>query len=747
VIFNESTDAIFLVGPPPSTLILDCNQRAVEMFEQTNKTELIGTLGTSLQKYPLNPEEINAVGAEMAEKGYWSREIEYVTRSGRSFWANLAAKTITVAGETMQLIRLTDISDRKQLEFALQESESKTKDILNSTIAGIARMRVFKDGNWLIDQVSAGTELLCGYSAEALSRDSHLWVSLIDQEDWEANVEQMFAHIFAGTTYTYEYRLKRKDGQLRWISQTNNSSWDEMQQCWTLTAISIDITDRKQAELALQQSEATLRKAQSVAHIGSWEFEVETQTTFWSEELYRIYQCDPQQTPPHLEALLARFIYPEDKAIFESFVDRLTQGQSAEQDFRISLGDGSTRYIAAKGEPIFDQAGKLVRLVGTVLDITDRRKAELALRQSERKFKGAFDTITTGMALVSLAGGFQEVNASLCQMLGYTAEELLALRLQDIVHPEDQQLSLTALEQMMAGEIPGYQIEKRFLRRDEQSVWGLLNIALMRDTDNHPLYLIAQIVDMSERHRLDVIKDEFISVVSHELRTPLTSIRGSLGILDTGILSDEPETAQQMLNLALRSTDRLVRLVNDILDLERLESGKVVLVKEVCEVNDLMEQAIDSVQVLADQAGVRLKFDPLAAQTEADPDAIVQTLINLLSNAIKFSPAGGTVYLKAEGLAGEQGIRRDGETPTHPLTYLLLSVTDQGRGIPPEKLESVFGRFQQVDSSDSRQKEGTGLGLAICRSIVHQHGGQIWAESEVGQGSTFYFTLPIALEQ
>ncbi|WP_088889607.1 PAS domain S-box protein [Leptolyngbya ohadii] len=1067
VIFNESTDAIFLVSTPPSTLIVDCNQRAVAMFERASKAELIGTLGTSLQKHPFTQEEVNTIGSDVAKKGYWSREIEYITQSGKSFWANLAAKPITVAGETMHLIRLTDISDRKQLELALQESESRTKDILNSVIAGIARMRVFENGNWIIDQVSAGTELLCGYSAEALTQDSHLWLSLINSEDWQACADRVFAHIFAGTTYTYEYRLRHREGHLRWVSQTNNSTWDEVQQCWNLTAISVDITDRKQAELALQQSEAALREAQRVAHVGSWEHEVATQTTFWSEELYRIYQCDSHQPPPNLEEVVTRFVHPEDRAVFESFVARLTQAQPAEQDFRIRLADGSTRYITAKGEPVFDRAGNMARLMGTTLDvtdrklseqklaasearfqkiaatlpgvlytsmgrtdsplvrftyisafvtellevppeaivadpnvvfemfhpddtpgytaaylqsvailepfyyewrcitpsgkikwvqtyarpealpnqdvlwfgvaldvtdrkrveeerrqaaaalqqsearlqhlathvpgvlytvvippdgmpyfeyvsaaveeiheltqeqayadfsliyrqfhpediedydaiagycaanltpfvhewriitpsgrlkwlhaeslleqrengnvaahgiiqdvtnrkqielalqqkteeldrfftvaldllciadtsgcfrrlnqqweetlgyslaelegnrfldfvhpddvektlseisiladqnislnfvnryrchdgsyrwiewrsfpvgnliyaaardITDRRQTELALRQSERKFKGAFDTITAGMALVSLAGGFQEVNDSLCQMLDYSAEELLALRLQDIVHPEDHKLGLAAMEQMMAGEIPGYQVEKRFLRREGHSVWGLLNLALMRDPDDRPLYLIAQIVDMSERHRLDVIKDEFISVVSHELRTPLTSIRGSLGLLNAGVLNDEPETAQQMLNLALRSTDRLVRLVNDILDLERLESGKAVLMKEVCCITDLMEQAIDAVQVLADQASVELQLDPLAAQIQAAPDAIVQTLTNLLSNAIKFSPAGGTVWLKAElwageqgsGGAGEQGSRGAGEAPIYPLTH------------------------------------------------------------------------------
>jgi signal transduction histidine kinase len=320
--------------------------------------------------------------------------------------------------------------------------------------------------------------------------------------------------------------------------------------------------------------------------------------------------------------------------------------------------------------------------------------------------------------------------------------------LEDVVFPADRQLDLPLLERMMAGEIPGYQVEKRFSHKAGHQIWGLLNVALMRDADGQTLYFIAQIADISDRHKLDVIKDEFISVVSHELRTPLTVIRGSLGMLGADVLSDEPETARRMLQVALNNTNRLVHLVNDILDLERLESGEAPLVMEVCELSGLIEQAVESVQPIADQSKIKLEWRSLVGSVQAAPDAIVQALTNLLSNAIKFSPCGSTVWLKAEleeniPLQDEQSKNsQDGSSCLTPPCYILFSVTDQGRGIPPDRLQSIFGRFQQVDSSDSRQKGGTGLGLAICKSIVHKHRGEIWVESVIGQGSTFYFTLP-----
>jgi signal transduction histidine kinase len=186
-----------------------------------------------------------------------------------------------------------------------------------------------------------------------------------------------------------------------------------------------------------------------------------------------------------------------------------------------------------------------------------------------------------------------------------------------------------------------------------------------------------------------------------------------------------------MLDIALIDTNRLVNLVNDILDLERLDSGRAILEKTPCQAADLMQQAVNGVEALATPQHITLTIAPTDAKVWAAADAIIQTLINLLSNAIKFSPANSTITLSAECQTN----------------VVLFRVSDRGRGIPADKLEAIFGRFQQVDASDSRQKGGTGLGLAICRSIIEQHGGQIWVQSTPGAGSTFFFTLPLPPEE
>lgn len=271
---------------------------------------------------------------------------------------------------------------------------------------------------------------------------------------------------------------------------------------------------------------------------------------------------------------------------------------------------------------------------------------------------------------------------------------------------------------------------------------------------------------------VDAIKDELIGNVSHELRTPLTSIRGALGLLSAGLTGSLDPKGQHLLRIALTNTDRLIRLVTDILDLERMEAGRAGLHLRRCSLTSLIQQAIETISLTAETARVTLSFtaidrpEPAPAQTasnpglptlaqpipihlpapehdrrsrrtsppsalepaffDADPDRILQVLANLLSNAIKFSPPETTVSLELTATPGT----------------LHLRVQDQGRGIPDDKLDLIFDRFQQVDVGDSRQKGGTGLGLAICRTIVHQHGGTIRAEPNQSAGACLCVDLP-----
>jgi signal transduction histidine kinase len=232
--------------------------------------------------------------------------------------------------------------------------------------------------------------------------------------------------------------------------------------------------------------------------------------------------------------------------------------------------------------------------------------------------------------------------------------------------------------------------------------------------------------DVTQRQEVDRMKNEFLSVVSHELRTPLTSIRGSLGLLDSGRLGELTPRAGSMVAMALQSTERLTRLINDLLDLERVENGTRALELRPIDAERVLAAAVRQLEGLAAGAGVGLRVGATTGQVVADEDGLMQTLANPGGNAIKFAERGAAVVGDAR-VSGEE---------------VLFRVVDEGRGIPADKLESIFQRFEQVDYSDARQKGGTGLGLAISRSVVERLGGRIWAQSELGVGTTLFFTLP-----
>ncbi len=233
--------------------------------------------------------------------------------------------------------------------------------------------------------------------------------------------------------------------------------------------------------------------------------------------------------------------------------------------------------------------------------------------------------------------------------------------------------------------------------------------------------------DTTEREVLDEMKRQFVSAVSHELRTPLTAIRGSLEMLADGDTGQLPPKAQRVVDVAARGTERLTRLVNDIIDIERLEAGSFDIRPRPEDLAPLVEDAADSLVILANEHQVRLEIGQVGGSALCDADRIVQSLINLIGNALKFTPPGGTVRVSATPSSHE----------------VLVAVTDEGRGIPADEFATIFERFHQVQLSDGRRLGGTGLGLPITKAIVERHGGRIWVESEVGVGSTFCFTLPL----
>jgi PAS domain S-box-containing protein len=353
-----------------------------------------------------------------------------------------------------------------------------------------------------------------------------------------------------------------------------------------------------------------------------------------------------------------------------------------------------------------------------------------------RQLAEAFRSSPNPIAIATLEEGrFIDVNPSFLRFCGYSLEEVIGHTATELDLPSaSQTLAYTIQKFQEMGSLHNQEVE--FCTKTGELKTILLSIEFIDLANVQCTLLIAN--DITERKRLE---NEFISLVSHELRTPLTSIMGALDILGAGKLGTMSEQAQKVLSIATSNTERLIRLVNDILDLERMKSSKIVMHKVKCNAADILVQATEAMQAMADNAQVQLVVNPLNVELWADSDRLLQTLTNLISNAIKFSETGDTVWIGAEVIEDKENSLSASSCASN---RLLITVRDQGRGIPEDKLQTIFERFQQVDASDSRKKGGTGLGLAICRNIVQQHNGRIWAESTLGEGSTFYVLLPLA---
>jgi two-component system, OmpR family, sensor histidine kinase VicK len=404
-------------------------------------------------------------------------------------------------------------------------------------------------------------------------------------------------------------------------------------------------------------------------------------------------------------------------------------------------------------------------LMENLEDVVATRTA--ALRRSEEQLRLITNALPVLIAYVDQAQCYRFNNQAYEEWVGLPVDRIFGCSLHKIWGKVSYQQMQAPIQAALAGQTMSYDHEMQLPQGMTRSV-NITYVPHWDDAQQGVLGCFEMITDISERKAIERMKDEFISVVSHELRTPLTSIHSALKILASGGLGRLSADGQQVLEIADENTDRLVRLVNNVLDLQRIESGAVTMNPQACNAADLMQKATDEMQAMAQQQGVELVTTPIDLALWVDADYIVQAITNLLSNAIKFSHVGDRVRLTAqlpseakasEGKASGDKTSEDktsgdktsegkvSEGKSDQPSQIQFQVCDQGPGIPENKLEQIFERFQQVDSSDARKKGGTGLGLTICRKIIEQHGGKIWAENQLERGSIFSFTLPIVTEQ
>lgn len=414
-------------------------------------------------------------------------------------------------------------------------------------------------------------------------------------------------------------------------------------------------------------------------------------------------------------------------------IRRAAKGEMVRFESAVERSSGDRATVDFSVKPIKEENGDVSFLIAEARDITERVRAEEALAEREARMRAIVDTAPDGIVTVNSDGTLESLNRSLERLLGYKSEDLIGHDVNAI------------LPHLLSG---GDEGESSPLRTGERRIFGVGRefFGVKKDGEKVPVEVSLSVInlgnqqiltgivrDITERKEAEQRVKDFYSTVSHELRTPLTAIRTALGIMEHSFMGELTEQARPVVQVASKETDRLIRLINDILDIRKIEAGKLDLKLKKLDPREIINRAIDGVNTLADEAGIKLEKElPETRRILADEDRLQQVLTNLLSNAIKWSPIDGVVKITIKEI--DQRCR--------------FEVMDEGPGIPEDEIDKLFGRFQQVSSRDDRSRGGTGLGLAIAKAIVEQHGGDIGVELQNGdgKGSMFWFELPLELK-
>jgi PAS domain S-box-containing protein len=510
------------------------------------------------------------------------------------------------------------------------------------------------------------------------------------------------------------------------------------------------LAERESLMHSLEKSGQRLARGQEIAHLGSWELDLVSHDLTWSDEVYRIFGLQPQEFGATYEAFLEA-VHPEDRtAVDAAYSGSLREGRDTyEIEHRVVRKSGEIRHVHEKCEHFRDAAGRIIRSVGMVHDVTERKQAEAALRESELSYRQMLDSIP-GMVFTTRSDGFCDYQSQQwVDFTGVPMSEHLGDGWTKLLHPDDRPRAFSAWRNAVEERAP-YDLEYRVRRQDGEYEWFKVR---GRPISNEAGEIVrwfgtALNIDRLVRTQKELrqakttaeaatrAKSEFLANMSHEIRTPMNAIIGM-----TELTLDTPLSRQQReyLEMVQSSAESLLKVINDILDFSKIEAGLLEFEAAAFNLRDLVGKTAHILAVRAHQKGLELGFriDPATPDTlVGDAGRLRQVLINLIGNAVKFTEQG-EILLQVEVVTAEE----DGKC------HLRFAVSDTGIGIPADKMNLLFRHFSQIDSSAARRFAGTGLGLAISRQIVEGMGGTILAHSVEGEGSTFSFTVAFALPQ
>jgi PAS domain S-box-containing protein len=501
------------------------------------------------------------------------------------------------------------------------------------------------------------------------------------------------------------------------------------------TVILRDLSSQNTAQRALKQSKTLFDMALEGSEIGVFDVDLKTGKSDVSDTWCRIMGYAPGCNGIDTQKSFIDRIHPDDVAILEQADADCFSGKTSRSiaEYRLKNKDGSwcwMRSDAVVSER--DAHGNALRLIGTQTDVTELRHNRNALENSERRFRQVVEYAPIGMALMDDTGSFVDVNSAFSKIAGRSEADLTnGLRLADLIPYDDRKGMYAAVSKLMSEKKGAvYSAEHRISMLDGDDRWGDFNVSWSFDKNENRYFFIAQIIDITDKKKIEKMKDEFVSTVSHELRTPLTSIKGALGLLTAMTANGLTSAQSRLIDIAKSNADRLTDIVNDILDLEKISSGEVTFNNAEFDLEDIIKASVHQMSPFAatHSCTIAVEIHGPSLPVNVDYGRTQQVLANLISNACKYSDPDSQVLVKAE-MIDDQAI---------------VYVQNFGSGVPDSFRSKIFMPFSQADSSDTRATGGTGLGLNITRQIVLRQGGKIGYESVRDGITVFWFTIPIS---
>ena len=733
ILVEQSNDGIIVLNLAGD--VVEANNRYASMLGYSMEEFL--RLNVRDWEHKLTHDEINDILKNIDESGMTFETLQQ-RKDGTFLDVEVSANGAIIDNEKLIFCVGRDVSERKMYEETLKQAEQKSRQahkILQEVIEspkGVVIFALDKDYRYIAFNKNHQMTMKKIYDS-----DIEIGTCMLDYIKNSSDIEkakQNYDRVLAGEAFTTIEEYGNSLFERKWYENVYSPLEDEEGNVIGLTLFLTDITERKISEMELLRKGIQLRTAQSVGNVGSWEIDLNTREVDASEEARKIYGLDENRKYTVEE--IREMPLPEYHPILdEAMTNLIHKNLPYDIEFKIKRKtDAEVRYIHSAAEYFAERNV----IVGMIQDITERKEAEMRIVEEVNKRRLLIENSNDSIVILDNNGKILEANKKYVEMSGYTPDELLEMHVWELDAKWTRKEMIYFFKNYE--ERPQY-IETTIRRKDGDFVD--VEISSSMENINGEILIFSVCRDITERKETemalfrakalaeesDQIKSEFIANMSHELRTPLNSVIGFSQVLNDKIFGDLNEKQSHYVSNILNSGTHLLKLINDILDVSKIESGNMEFYPEPMNMPEVLEEITVLMEPLIKEKHIDFKTNIELRNTEvnADKTKIKQILYNLLSNAIKFTPEYGKVWVDSKVVNNK----------------IQTSVSDNGIGIAPEQQSAIFDPFKQVSSSNNRTHGGTGLGLAIVKYYVEMHSGEISVKSDVGKGSKFMFTIPI----